>query len=132
MTGLIAGLMLCVSLTNAGGLVSVDQAGYRVKDAKVAYLQTSADSFQVLQTTSRTVVFRGETILSPQPDVATGLTLRLADFSSLRQAGDYVLQTSTGDSSQHYAICDSVFENVYRKIADNIKIIPSLVTKPQL
>lgn len=105
---------LCL-LQGWGGVVGIDQAGYRPGDVKVAYLSTRADSFIVVNAMSRAVALQGVCTLSMALDSATGMTIWKADFSRLRSPGEYVLMTSAGDSSQHFAVAEAIYGDVYRK-----------------
>ena len=95
-------------------IVAVDQAGYTTAARKVAILAAPADSFRVIHAATRLTVFHGAPRGAATPDPATGLELWKADFSTLRTPGEYVLFTSTGDSSQHFMISDSVYHPVFR------------------
>jgi endoglucanase len=99
----------------AGHVVGVNQAGYTVSARKVCVLTSYADSFQVVNAATRQVVYRNATAVATIADAATGMDLYSADFSTVQTPGEYVLYTSGGDSSQHFLIADSVYDQVYRK-----------------
>jgi endoglucanase len=99
----------------AGHVVGVNQAGYTVAARKVSVMTTYADSFQVINAATRQAVYRNATGMATLGDAATGMDLYNADFSSIQTPGEYVLYTSAGDSSQHFLIADSVYNQAYRK-----------------
>jgi endoglucanase len=114
---ILAGLAMTgfIDASWAGGLVAVDQAGYMTGSPKAAYMTVTADSFRVVDAVSREVVYSDATTLSSTGDNTIGMTLWRGDFTPLRRAGEYVIVTSAGDTSQHFVIEDSVFLPVFRK-----------------
>jgi endoglucanase len=107
-------ICLMYSLSESAEKVAVDQAGYLATARKVAVFSSTADSFQVVNADTRTVVFRGPGVLGRSNDPATGLNLYNADFSALVAQGRYFLRTSAGDSSVKFLISDTVYQSVYR------------------
>jgi endoglucanase len=99
----------------ADHVVGVNQAGYTGDARKVSVMTTYADSFQVINAVTRQVVYRNATGTAALGDAATGMDLYNADFTSIQTPGEYVLYTSAGDSSQHFLIADSVYNQVFKK-----------------
>ncbi len=99
----------------AGHVVGVNQAGYTTAARKVSVLTTYADSFRVVDAATAQTVLRGATGMASLGDAATGMDLWNADFSAIQTPGEYVLYSSAGDSSQHFFIADSVYNQVFRK-----------------
>jgi len=120
-TRLMIGFLLTLSGMSSGvaygasHVVGVNQAGYTLSARKVSVLTTYADSFQVINAATREVVYRNATGMATLGDAATGMDLYNADFTSIQTPGVYVLYTSAGDSSQHFLIADSVYNQVFRK-----------------
>ncbi len=98
----------------AARIVAVDQAGYPTLARKEAIVTAFADSFHVLTTDTRTVMFRGPLELASLGDPATGLELYKADFTAFTRPGAYLVRTSAGDTSAHFIIADSVYTSVAR------------------
>ena len=107
--------LLCASPTYAGPIVAVNQAGYMVGANKIALTTAAADSFLVIDALSREAWYSGATQTGAL-DAATGMTPRRADSTALQRTGVYVLVVSTGDTSQHFMIADSVYAPVYRAV----------------
>jgi endoglucanase len=98
----------------AGGLVAVDQAGYPPIARKYAILTAYADSFHVVSTSTRDIVFRGAVEFASLGDPSTGLELYRADLSTLTRPGSYLVRTSAGDTSAWFSISDTVYAAVAR------------------
>jgi endoglucanase len=99
----------------AGPVVAVNQAGYTAAAQKIGIISAFADSFRVVRAATRETVFFGATGVASLGDAATGMELWNADFSSVQSPGEYILFTSNGDSSQHFFVADSVYNQVFRK-----------------
>ncbi|MEO8232799.1 MAG: glycoside hydrolase family 9 protein [Ignavibacteriota bacterium] len=95
--------------------VYVNQAGYLPVSLKIFYSSVYADSFYVIETSSRNVVFRDELYFSVANDPATSLTLYSGDFSALQTTGSYFIQLHNGDTSFTFQISPNVFDDVYKK-----------------
>jgi endoglucanase len=112
---LVAGLLFALALpAHAGGIVAVDQAGYPTTARKQAVITAYADSFQVIAAGSHAVMYRGATAMASLGDPATGLELYLADFTAFSAPGTYLVRSSSGDTSAHFLIADSVYGAVAR------------------
>ena len=98
----------------AAGIVAVDQAGYPALARKMAVVTAYADSFQVINAATGAVQHRGPVSLASRADAATGMDIYRADFSSMSLPGEYFVRTSSGDTSVHFAITDSVYSPVFR------------------
>ena len=109
------GCLASIESPAASHVVGVNQAGYTTTARKVSVMTTYADSFQVINAATRQTVLRNAAGMASLGDAATGMDLYNADFSSLQTPGEYVLFTSAGDSSQHFLIVDSVYNQVFRK-----------------
>jgi endoglucanase len=112
-------LLLMTSSTelfSAGSRVAVvNQLGYPRQFGKSVFASQAADSFRVEVIATGEKVFRGPMLLWKSADGATGRTVYRGDFSGLRQAGQYRVVTSHGDTSSPFAISDSVYDPVFRK-----------------
>jgi endoglucanase len=114
-TGLLAAGVFCTLSSFAAGIVAVDQAGYRTKDVKAAYLSVATDSFHVVDAVSRSVIYRGIPALVTSLDASTGMQIWKAEFTGLQNPGTYFVRTAAGDTSEHFAIADSVYNAVLQK-----------------
>ncbi|HWD89103.1 MAG TPA: glycoside hydrolase family 9 protein [Mucilaginibacter sp.] len=87
--------------------IRLNQVGFYPDGPKIAIvLSAKASSFSV-QTTAGKVVFRGALKKSLQPDFAGNYT-RIADFTSFRTPGKYVLNVPGINSSYPFEISESV------------------------
>jgi endoglucanase len=111
--GVVAGVALTARVPAGSRTVTVNQLGYPSMLPKYAFSSLPADSFRVVQVGGGTL-YRGPMVLWKTADGATGRTVYRGDFSVLRQAGEYRVVTSRGDTSCLFAIADSVYDPLYR------------------
>jgi len=71
--------------------IKVDQVGYIPNSPKLAFVSAPATRFALKRVDNDTTTLEGE-LSSPATDKDTGDTVRAADFSSVRTAGDYYLE----------------------------------------
>jgi endoglucanase len=112
-------LLLCVGIAanlygaEQGSLqIKVDQVGYLPAGPKVAMVTAAAKSFAVKRASDNKTVFKGE-LGAPMPDPDTGDSVRLADFSKLRQPGTYYLEVPGVGRSWTFAIGRDAFSRTY-------------------
>jgi len=117
-SGLLVMMFVAMIATRSGaqaaGIVAVDQAGYTARARKTAIVTVYADSFQVIDAVTRAEKHRGAIDMASLGDAATGMELYRADFNTLSVSGEYFVRTSTGDTSIHFTISDSVYTPVFR------------------
>jgi endoglucanase len=78
--------------------IHINQLGYRPNDAKRAVLATADESaFQIVRVSDNAVVYSG-TAGGPVTDSASAETVRIADFSGFKEAGEYVIRASSARS----------------------------------
>jgi endoglucanase len=77
--------------------ISGNQLGYRPHDPKKAVIPHNEHEFQIVRVSDEAVVYSG-TAGEPVTDSASKDTVRIADFSSLTEAGEYVVRVSDSRS----------------------------------
>ena len=77
--------------------IHINQLGYRPNDPKKVVIPHNEHEFQIIRVSDEAVVYSG-TAGDPVTDSASKDTVRIADFSCLREEGEYVVRTSTGSS----------------------------------
>jgi endoglucanase len=77
--------------------IPVNQLGYRPNDPKKAVIAHNEAEFQIVRAADEAVVYKG-TAGDPVADAASMDTVRIADFSSLAEAGEYVVRASDSRS----------------------------------
>jgi len=84
--------------------IHINQLGYRPNDPKKAVLTTPgpdsgqwSGEFHIVRVSDEAVVYSGAAG-DPVTDSASMDTVRIADFSSFTEAGEYIVRTSTGNS----------------------------------
>ena len=95
--------------------VFINQAGYLPTLPKIFYTSIFADSFYVIESSTRIIKYRDELYFSVANDPATDLTLYAGDFTTFETIGNYFIYLSNGDSSFTFSISSSVYEDVYKK-----------------
>jgi len=96
----------------ASAQIKVDQVGYLPASAKIAVVTAPATHFEVKRASDDSTVFQGE--LGPAtPDVDTGDSVQLADFSKLREPGTYYLNVPGVGRSWTFSIRRDVFSHTY-------------------
>jgi endoglucanase len=94
----------------ATGGIYLNQIGFLPDHQKIATVSPRASSFLVRSTKDNSVVFRST--LSPQrPDLASGDTVRLADFSSLKAPGEYRIELDTGAKGGSFPIGRDAYDH---------------------
>jgi endoglucanase len=77
--------------------IHINQIGYRPNDPKKAVIAHNETEFQIVRVSDDAVVYSG-TAGDPVADSASMDTVRVADFSGLTEAGEYVVRTAAGRS----------------------------------
>jgi len=77
--------------------IHINQLGYRPNDPKKAVIPHKESAFYIVRVSDESVVYRG-TAGDPVADSASMETVRIADFTSLTEAGTYVVRTAVGTS----------------------------------
>lgn len=95
--------------------VFVNQAGYKALLPKYFYTNIQATSFEVVEENTGNTFFTGQLALISSYDPATGMSIRKGDFSNLTREGRYFIRLNTNDTSYHFTISNSVFQEVFNK-----------------
>jgi endoglucanase len=94
----------------ASGGIYLDQIGFLPDRQKVATVSARASSFLVRSAKDNSVVFRS--MLSGQRlDPASGDTVRLADFSSLKTPGEFGIELDSGAKSGSFPIGKDAYDH---------------------
>ena len=78
-------------------VIHINQLGYRPHDPKRAVIPRDEAEFCVVRVSDEAVVFRGKAG-EPADDSASMDTVRIADFSSLKEAGEYAVCAASARS----------------------------------
>lgn len=108
-------LILINYLSLAFPQVFVNQAGYKTHLPKYFYTNIPATSFQVVEAVSGNVLFTGNLTLISTNDPATKMPIRKGDFTALTSEGNFFIRLNTNDTSFHFKISSSVFNDVFNK-----------------
>jgi len=73
--------------------ISINQLGYRPNDSKKAVILPEEIDFYIVRVSDEAVVYRG-TAGDPVADSASMDTVRIADFTNLTEAGEYIVRTA--------------------------------------
>ncbi len=92
--------------------IRVDQVGYQPQATKLAFVLGDAEKFQVLSVATAGVVYEGK-LSSAVVDPDTGDTLRTADFSQVRQTGDFYIAVPGVGKSWNFRIAPDVFDRAF-------------------
>jgi endoglucanase len=92
--------------------IKVDQVGYLPGQRKLAVLTAEAKIFRVKRASDNAVVFEGK-LERAMPDSDTGDSVRIADFSALRDSGTYFLEVPEVGRSWMFSIQPDVFSRTY-------------------
>ena len=92
--------------------IKVDQVGYPLDGPKVALVSAPATTFQVRRGSDNSVVLEGK-LGAARPDKDTGDLVQAADFSRLRQPGNYYLDVPGVGRSWNFTVGPNVFERTY-------------------
>ncbi|MDR1689472.1 MAG: glycoside hydrolase family 9 protein [Clostridiales bacterium] len=90
--------------------VHVDQLGYRLNDVKKAVLAEGDTEFSVVRVSDGAVVFTG-TSGDAYTDLASLDTVRVAEFTDVKDEGEYVVATGSG-LSYPFTIGDNAYEGL--------------------
>jgi endoglucanase len=94
----------------ATGRIYLNQIGFLPDRQKVATVSAPASSFLVRSMKDNAVVYRSA--LGPQrSDLASGDTVRLVDFSSLKTVGEYRIELDTGARSGPFPIGKDAYDH---------------------
>jgi endoglucanase len=92
--------------------IKVDQAGYLPQSAKLAIVTANAQRFEVRRAADNSVAFKGQ-LSGATKDTDTGDSVRLADFSALRDSGAYYMEIPGVGRSWTFTIQPDVFSHTY-------------------
>ena len=92
--------------------IKVDQVGYPLHGPKIALVGAPATTFEVKRSTDGQTMFHG-TLGSAQFDPDSGDTVEAADFSDLKQPGDYYIDVPGVGRSWNFKVNDNVYEHTY-------------------
>jgi endoglucanase len=98
-----------MSPAGTGGIY-LNQIGFLPNHQKVATVSARASSFLVRSTKDNSVVFRS-TLGAQRPDPASGDTVRLADFSSLKTPGEYRIEVDTRATGVSFPIGKDAYDH---------------------
>lgn len=94
------------------GMIAVDQIGYPSSLQKKAMFQGISGTFEVVEVSSDSVVFRGETSKPIQDEVA-GVSVSQGDFSPVTTEGTYCIRLAN-EISAPFKISSNPYEDVHR------------------
>jgi endoglucanase len=100
--------------------IHINQLGYRLNDPKKAVIPQDASAFQIVRVADEAVVYSG-TASGPVTDSASMDTVRIADFSCLTEAGEYVVRVSgheEGSRSYPFVIGDNPYAGLCAALLD--------------
>lgn len=95
--------------------IRINQVGYIADQPKFAYFIQQADSFYVVDNTSKQIKFRGKIEGTEIKDPAVGFIIYYADFSSFTEPGNYEIKSNDGQTSYSFEISLNPFTDVYKK-----------------
>ena len=106
--------------------IQINQVGYLPGFEKVAFvgnwlgtagpLPVDSREFEVLETDSGRLVYKGNLVLVDERDAWSGNKVLRADFSEIDTPGRYQLQVPGVGRSYSFEISESVFQPVYRRV----------------
>jgi endoglucanase len=123
----LAGLLLVAAVRlqgaeNPATAIKVDQVGYLLDGAKVAFVaqprlpggavSSPGTTFQVRRSSDNAVAFQGR-LTAPQPDPDTQDLVQSADFSPLRTPGTYYLDVPGAGRSWNFTVDANVYKHTY-------------------
>lgn len=97
------------------GKIFVNQQGYLSGNSKFVFCKQVADSFYVIRESDQQIVFREQLQLRINNDPATNFNIYTGDFSSVEQAGRFIIEIPSVGSSFSFSISDTVYNEVFRK-----------------
>ncbi|MFZ0454100.1 MAG: glycoside hydrolase family 9 protein [Ignavibacteriaceae bacterium] len=108
-------LSIFLSIFLFGQDVRINQVGYSADQQKLAYLIQPADSFYIVNSSTKLIQFRGKLEDSGFKDGAVGFEIYYGDFSSFTEPGNYEIQTNDGQISYPFEISANPFTDVYKE-----------------
>jgi endoglucanase len=97
---------------NSPQKIRIDQVGYQPQASKLAFVLADADKFQVVSVASGGVVYEGK--LGPAVlDADTADSVRTADFSQIKQTGDFYIVVPGVGKSWSFRIAPDVFSRPF-------------------
>ncbi len=103
-------------------MIAVDMVGYKTNTPKQAYLvNTEAEEFALIRTKDSVVVYEGFMGIKKRPDVATGDSVTIIDFSDFNEPGEYQIRTngSTKLNSRPFFIGSEVYNTALNTIIES-------------
>jgi len=105
---LLLGFSTSCFAQNSPNRIRVDQVGYQPQATKIAFVLADVDKFQITNVATGGVVYEGK--LGPSSlDPDTGDSVRSADFSEVKQTGDYYIVVPGVGKSWNFRIAPDVF-----------------------
>jgi len=92
--------------------IKVDQVGYPLLGAKLAFVDTPGSAFELRRTADNGIVLKGK-LNSSQLDANSGDSIQTADFSKFHKAGAYYIAVPGVGRSWDFAIGANVFDRAY-------------------
>lgn len=111
----LAGLCLVLQAADNAPLIRLDSVGYLPDAPKLATLAGPATEFKVVRADDGAAVFTGVPT-EPKPNPDTQESLRVADFSGLREPGEYRLVAAGLGESAPFAIQADVYADPFRLV----------------
>lgn len=95
--------------------IAINQLGYRVGQRKLATVTGEYDSFVIREKESKNIVIQGK-ILEERYDIDSQQNVKLADFSSLNTAGEYIFCVGEEDKGIEFSVGEDIYKDVFRKM----------------
>lgn len=111
----LAGAMAWLSIGTAQAEIRLDTIGYAPVAKKLATVETedSQANFRVLRSSDHASVFEGELQAIEGGDPGT---LSVADFSSVTETGEYLLEIEDGESSPAFVIGTNPYDEAFQLV----------------
>ncbi|AIQ52209.1 glycoside hydrolase family 9 protein [Paenibacillus sp. FSL R7-0331] len=93
--------------------ITVNQIGYPVSSRKTAHFTGQTHQYRVLEATTGTAVFSGETSAAVK-DGSSGAVVHSADFSAVTAAGRYLIEAEDGARSAVFAIGERPYNELQK------------------
>jgi endoglucanase len=97
---------------NSPQRIRVDQVGYQPQATKIAFVLADAQGFQVRNVATGGVVYEGK-LGSASLDPDTGDSVRSADFSEVKQTGDFYIEVPGVGKSWNFRIDKDVYSRPF-------------------